>query len=260
LRGPKQTVLNIFVADTGCGIPPERLGSIFREFEDVESMGPPKMSSGGGVGLGLAVVARIVGQCVPSPFVANSLCSNDIHRLGGQLRVESKVDEGSRFSFLIPLALSVDGDELVMTSSPGPSSKNSSPMPLRKRSRKQSLDSAGKIDSLVEALSSSHIVAQEGYHRPAELPVTALTIKPGVFVVSDSSMPLRPVKVDSFTIDTPAAESQKTFPYVLDGSFSLQEPPLRAPPPAGPANLPIEDTSKLRVLIVEVMNQHLRPR
>jgi signal transduction histidine kinase len=64
LRGLNQTALNIFVADTGCGIPPERLGSIFREFEKVESI-EPKTSSGGGVGLGLAVVARIVEQYVP---------------------------------------------------------------------------------------------------------------------------------------------------------------------------------------------------
>jgi hypothetical protein len=186
--------------------------------------------------------------------------------------VESKVDEGSRFSFLIPLALSVDGDELVMSSSPGPSSRSSPPKALRKRSRKQSLDAAGEIDSLVEALSSSHMVSpslQESDHRrtrsssPSELPVTSPTIKPGVFVVSDSSMPVRPVKVDGFTIDTPAtpvAESQKTFPYVLDGSSSLGGPPLPTPSLAGPSNLFLEDSSKLRVLIVEVMNQNLRPR
>lgn len=55
--------VEIVVADTGCGIVPERLGSIFREFEQVEQM-EPRSSSGGGVGLGLAVVARIVEQCV----------------------------------------------------------------------------------------------------------------------------------------------------------------------------------------------------
>jgi hypothetical protein len=48
------------------------------------------MLIGGNIGLGLAVVARIVEQ------------------LGGQLRVDSKVNEGSRFSFLIPFATESD--------------------------------------------------------------------------------------------------------------------------------------------------------
>lgn len=49
LRGPKQTAVEILVADTGCGIPQEKLESIFREFEQVESS-EPKTSSAAGVG------------------------------------------------------------------------------------------------------------------------------------------------------------------------------------------------------------------
>jgi hypothetical protein len=166
--------------------------------------------------------------------------------------------------------LSVDGDELVMTSSPGPSSKNSSlssiRSSLRRRSRKQSLDSAGEIDSLVEALSSDHMIStspQESYHRRTRSSSPESTTMPGVFGVSDSSIPVRPIKVDGFAIDTPAtpaAESQKTFPCVLDGPSSLGELPLPTPSLTGPSNLCIEDSSKLRVLIVEVMDLNLRPR
>lgn len=99
------------MSDTGCGIAPDKLESIFREFEQVEvpppPPSPPVQTKGLGVyhllslavvtltvllaGLGLAVVARIVEQ------------------LGGQLRVDSKVDEGSRFSFLIPFAVQPHG-------------------------------------------------------------------------------------------------------------------------------------------------------
>jgi hypothetical protein len=50
----------------------------------------PKTGTAPGLGLGLAVVARSVKQ------------------LGGQLRVDSKVDQGSRFSFLIPFTV-LDG-------------------------------------------------------------------------------------------------------------------------------------------------------
>jgi len=82
LRNSKQIAVEIIVGDTGCGIPASKLESIFREFEQVESA-QCKTSTPPGLGLGLAVVARSVEQ------------------LGGQLRVDSKVDHGSRFSFLI---------------------------------------------------------------------------------------------------------------------------------------------------------------
>jgi hypothetical protein len=86
LRNSNQIAVEIIVGDTGCGIQTCKLESIFREFEQVESA-QPKTSTAPGLGLGLAVVARSVEQ------------------LGGQLRVDSKVDQGSRFSFLIPFTV-----------------------------------------------------------------------------------------------------------------------------------------------------------
>lgn len=49
LRKVDQTAVEIIVADTGCGISQEKLASIFREFEQVESS-EPKSSTGSGVG------------------------------------------------------------------------------------------------------------------------------------------------------------------------------------------------------------------
>jgi Histidine kinase-, DNA gyrase B-, and HSP90-like ATPase len=86
LRNLTQIAVEIIVGDTGSGIPASKLENIFREFEQVESA-QPKTSTVPGLGLGLAVVARSVEQ------------------LGGQLRVDSKVDQGSRFSFLIPFTV-----------------------------------------------------------------------------------------------------------------------------------------------------------
>ena len=60
-RNPKQITVQIIVGDTGCGIPANKLESIFREFEQVESA-QPKTNTAPGLGLGLAVVARSVGQ------------------------------------------------------------------------------------------------------------------------------------------------------------------------------------------------------
>ncbi|KAJ7081401.1 hypothetical protein B0H15DRAFT_913009 [Mycena belliarum] len=251
LRGPRQTAVEIVVADTGCGIAPERLGTIFREFEQVESL-EPRGVSGGGVGLGLAVVARIVEQ------------------LGGQLRVESKVDEGSQFSFLIPLTLSVEGDVMSTQSS---SSTNSSLKSRHMRSRKTSVTSSlgvGEIDSLVEALTSNymgtqphHEVVRRGSTSPGEqylppLP-TSPTIVPGVFGVLDSSTPVRPVKVENFAVDTPA--SVPPTPVAQDAFIAFpQEPqsPVEYKPPSPPAMGTVvevqDDPAKLRVLIVEDNN------
>ncbi|KAF7314265.1 ATP-binding cassette transporter [Mycena kentingensis (nom. inval.)] len=205
LRGPAQTVVEILVTDTGCGIPPTRLSTIFRDFERVEwaEARQPSSGDGLGVGLGLAVVARIVEQ------------------LGGQLRVESKVGEGSQFSFLIPLALATVGEELVSSSR---TSSNNSAKSLQVRSRRTSLASSGELDSLVEAISSSHMISPSptgsggNSHKRTrssspeptthQLP-TPSHLPPGIFGVSDSNTPLRPVKVDAFTIDAAASDSNR---------------------------------------------------
>jgi signal transduction histidine kinase len=71
------------VADTGKGIPPEKLHAIFQPFVQLQSGFADRR---GGVGLGLAI-------------------SRDLaHAMGGDLTVESTVGVGSRFSLALPLA------------------------------------------------------------------------------------------------------------------------------------------------------------
>ncbi|KAF9485880.1 phytochrome-like protein [Pholiota conissans] len=214
LRNVNQTAVEIRVADSGCGIRPDKLESIFREFEQVQSS-EPKPHSEAGVGLGLAVVARIVEQ------------------LGGQLRVESTVGEGSSFSFLIPLTLSIERN----LSRHGRSSRSSgSSTSLRSGSIGEK-----DIDSLVEALSSSHM--------KLEGPLTVNKSRrpsAGVFEVAGSQVPVRPVKIHS--LDTEKPLPKQSFP------ISTEEGPnsrlLRAStPPYISAEKPPH--GKLRVLIVE---------
>ena len=70
------------VADTGPGIPDERLESIFEEFEQVETA---HMPTSGGTGLGLAIARRLA------------------LAMGGTISVESPAGQGATFRLRLPL-------------------------------------------------------------------------------------------------------------------------------------------------------------
>jgi CheY-like chemotaxis protein/nitrogen-specific signal transduction histidine kinase len=82
----KDSYLKFFVKDTGIGIKKSDLKIIFERFMQVRSMYDGKY---GGTGLGLSISKKLV------------------ELLGGNLSVESRVKEGSVFSFSLPL-LSAD--------------------------------------------------------------------------------------------------------------------------------------------------------
>ena len=71
------------VADTGIGIPEEALPRIFERFYRVD---PGRARKAGGTGLGLAIVKHIVAL------------------YGGSIRVDSHVDQGTRFQITLPCA------------------------------------------------------------------------------------------------------------------------------------------------------------
>ncbi|NOR57452.1 MAG: response regulator [Sulfurimonas sp.] len=74
--------LSVSVSDSGIGIPQHKQRSIFLKFEQADSSTTRKY---GGTGLGLAI----------SYFIVDNL--------GGKLYVQSEVDQGSTFSFEIPV-------------------------------------------------------------------------------------------------------------------------------------------------------------
>jgi len=85
--GEEAGSVTIEVIDQGIGIPPEKLEQIFERFYQVEHTG---MAHGGGAGLGLSIVQRIL----------------EAH--GGSIRVTSVEGKGSTFTCTLPLACPAD--------------------------------------------------------------------------------------------------------------------------------------------------------
>jgi len=79
--------ISVAVTDTGKGIPEAQLENIFRAFEQVGSGESQDDRMCESIGLGLAVVGRVV------------------HNMGGQLRVDSTVDQGSKFTITLPFVI-----------------------------------------------------------------------------------------------------------------------------------------------------------
>lgn len=83
----------VSVKDTGCGILEDKIATIFDRYKQVES-GICKNISGSGIGL--------------------SLVKNLVNLHGGDVEVKSKVNEGSEFSFTIPIRTVTDGEETTV--------------------------------------------------------------------------------------------------------------------------------------------------
>lgn len=77
-------ILEFFVRDTGIGIPEEMLNDIFERFHQGDNTPTRKHE---GSGLGLAITKAFV------------------EAIGGQIKVDSKVTEGSCFTFTLPLRI-----------------------------------------------------------------------------------------------------------------------------------------------------------
>ena len=179
-------------------------------------------ASNSGTGLGLAVVARIVEQ------------------LGGQLRVDSRIDEGSRFSFLIPFTTD-PGDSITSQDSRSPSTRSLESPSEGARGH--------EIDNLVQAFSNHHLVDR---HRS--------TSESGSPAEYDSprldEARFRPTSTEpepSSRLLTPEGDLSAVVRRISRRAHAPSPP--RSGPPSSTSRSNRSDTdvnTKLRLLIVEV--------
>jgi two-component system phosphate regulon sensor histidine kinase PhoR len=86
-------MVEVFVADTGVGIPPADLPRLFERFYRVDKARSREL---GGTGLGLAIVKHLT------------------RAMGGEVRVESTLEQGSTFFFTVPVHdLGLSPDESI---------------------------------------------------------------------------------------------------------------------------------------------------
>jgi PAS domain S-box-containing protein len=88
--GGEEEKVAVSVSDQGLGIPEEHLGRLFTRFHRVDSRDARKQY---GTGIGLYLVKHLV----------------EAHH--GEITVESKLGEGSTFTFVLPVHLSLDEDQ-----------------------------------------------------------------------------------------------------------------------------------------------------
>lgn len=247
--GENQVRMLIQISDTGCGIPNDKLEAMFLTLEGAEEARP---TANPGLGLGLAVVARIVEQ------------------LDGQLRAESEVGVGSRFFFTLPMTVH---NGSVHPRSGGKSvSSNGSVVVGRQSSKSGSMDSLrssnsskahSEIDTFVHDFSTSHMAGPVAANDKRLIAAEERMSRPGTFPVTDSSYPVRPSKVDTETdqSSSPPAQSPDQLPNspraqgritfgrrVSYQSSASEQKRLTLPPPPSPKR---SADSKLRVLVVE---------
>ncbi|KAM0747420.1 hypothetical protein T439DRAFT_329151 [Meredithblackwellia eburnea MCA 4105] len=262
LEGRKDSIrVGISITDTGVGISEERLESLFREFSEVTSTEDgDRAVAGPTVGLGLALVARIVSN------------------LEGQLRVESKEGEGSKFTLVLPFRLPSLNNTVNPGSTGGAGAEGSGTASSRTLSasgstaltRTRSQGSGGSvrskgsstrsdIDSLINAMSSSHM--DPGRHksptasvssggsirhrklRPVpqkkELAGSAPVDPQGEVTIEDSAVPLRPVKIEGLEDGPDVATSSRierraSLKSIMSRSSADGSPAISSPPHSPP--------------------------
>lgn len=141
--------LEISVADTGPGIPADRLDTIFGEFEQFDHGVDIRQS---GTGLGLAIVRRLA------------------HLMGGEVHAESRLGEGATFRVTLPLAAAVDAPEARIPHWPQHHVLLVSPAPFAVRFLAETIRTTGASVSIAGTIEAARVKFT------GDAPVTAVLI------------------------------------------------------------------------------------
>ncbi|ODN75792.1 hypothetical protein, variant [Cryptococcus amylolentus CBS 6039] len=171
--------IEIVISDSGCGIANDKLQAMFLTLE-----GSEESSQDSGVGLGLAVVARIVEQ------------------LQGQLRAESEEGIGTRILFSLPMKVHDPTRPKAARSRDSRSTSKKTSSRKRRSSTKSKAalrfdrSHVPDIDSFVQDLQSNHLSAAPEDDERLEAAGVRMS-QPGSFPVADSSFPVMPAKLST---------------------------------------------------------------
>lgn len=141
--------LEVTVADTGPGIPADRLDTIFDEFEQLDHGAAQRQA---GTGLGLAIVRRLA------------------HLMGGEVRVESRLGEGAVFRVTLPLVAASDAAEARIPHWPDQHVLLVSPAPFAVRFLAETLRTTGATVSIAGTVDAARAKLT------GSVPVTAVLI------------------------------------------------------------------------------------
>jgi PAS domain S-box-containing protein len=148
VRRVRNTV-EIVVADTGPGIPSDRLEVIFGEFEQLEHESGARHP---GTGLGLAIVRRLVGL------------------MGGEVRAESRIGEGASFRVTLPLVAAPGAEAVPIPQWPGQHVLLASPAPFAARFLWESIRATGAAVSVAATAEAAGAILA------GDSPVTAVLV------------------------------------------------------------------------------------
>ena len=129
------------VEDTGIGIRSEQIDTIFEPFEQVGDA----QRRLGGTGLGLFIAGQFV------------------HLMGGEIHVESRVDEGSRFWFELDLPV-IDAAHIALPPLPAPAGDNLVAPPAAEMDLLYRLAMVGNMSDIVEH--ARHLASLDPRYQP----------------------------------------------------------------------------------------------
>jgi len=144
--GDKLSIVHFIVSDTGIGIAPEKLHSIFESFTQADAS---RTREYGGTGLGLTISRRLA------------------EMMGGKVWVESTIGKGSEFHFTVEFGHTENGSNLVQTPAP----------PANLRGEKVLIVDENRTNRGIEATIELRKREQATVHDQFAVAMTALAMK-----------------------------------------------------------------------------------